>query len=303
MDFSKNDSCMKVHEFWEKLAMHNLSTVKKSRMKQYHLHLVSDATGETINGVARACTAQFDSVAPIEHFWNLVRTDRQLDMVLEGVRDNPGVVMFTLMNREMRRRLKDACREMGVPCYPVLEPLIKSLASYLGEAPRNLPGLQHALNDEYFSRMEAMDFALSHDDGQSGGDLPEAEVILVGVSRTSKTPTCVYLANKGIKAANVPYVPGCPLPEGLFQNKTAFIVGLTNAPERLVAIRRNRLDVLHQFDQTSYVDLDRVKSEVQEARRLFAEKGWPIIDVSRRSIEETAAEILLLLRRRDMEVS
>lgn len=267
-------------------------------MREYHLHLVSDATGETINGVARACVAQFDSARPIEHFWNLVRTERQLDLVLSAVKENPGVVMFTLMDPRMRQRLKEGCRALNVPCYPVLEPLLKAMSHFLGVAPRNLPGLQHALTDEYFTRMEAMDYALSHDDGQMGHDLTLADVILVGVSRTSKTPTCVYLANKGIRAANVPFVPNCPLPEALTEPLNALIVGLTNTPERLVALRRNRLDVLHQYDKTDYIDIEQVRLETLKARRFFVEQGWPMIDVSRRSIEETAAEVLFLLRRK-----
>ena len=186
-----------------------------SGLKQFHLHLVSDATGETINSVARACVAQFDQVQPIEHFWNLVRTTRQLEMVIEGIKDNPGLVMFTLVDEKLRRRLQETCRELQVPCIPVLDPLINALAAYLGLESQSQPGRQHMLDAEYFGRMDAMDFALAHDDGQSTWDLHEADVILMGVSRTSKTPTCIYLANRGIKAANVPFVPGCPLPPEL----------------------------------------------------------------------------------------
>lgn len=266
--------------------------------KGFHLHLVSDATGETINSVARACVSQFDKVHPIEHFWNLVRTDRQLDMVIEGIRDNPGMVMFTLVNDKLRRRLQDTCRDLQIPCIPVLDPLINALAAYLGLESQSQPGRQHAMDAEYFGRIDAMDFALTHDDGQSARDLHEADVVLVGVSRTSKTPTCIYLANRGIRAANIPYVPGCPLPPELEQIKRPLIVGLTNDPERLVAIRRNRLRLLNQSDDTSYTDPERVKAELVEARRLYSRNGWPVIDVTRRSIEETAAEVMQLLARK-----
>ncbi len=266
--------------------------------KSFHLHLVSDATGETINSVARACVSQFDSVEPIEHFWNLVRTDRQLEMVIEGIRDNPGLVMFTLVNDKLRRRLQDTCRDLQVPCIPVLDPLINALAAYLGVESQSQPGRQHALDAEYFGRIDAMDFALNHDDGQSAWDLHEADVILVGVSRTSKTPTCIYLANRGIRAANIPYVPGLPLPPELDQITRPLIVGLTNDPERLVAIRRNRLRLLNQGEDTSYTDPERVRAELVEARRLYSRKGWPVIDVTRRSIEETAAEIMHILARK-----
>jgi regulator of PEP synthase PpsR (kinase-PPPase family) len=267
-------------------------------MKQFHLHLVSDATGETIHSVARACLSQFDEVHPVEHFWNLVRTQRQLDLVIEGIRDHPGLVMFTLVEEPLRRRLQEVCRELAVPCIPVLEPLIGALAAYLGLESRSQPGRQHMLDAHYFGRIDAMDFAISHDDGQAQTNLHEADVVLVGVSRTSKTPTCIYLANRGIKAANVPFVPGVPLPDDLATLKHPLIVGLTTDPERLIGIRRNRLRMLNQSEATSYVDPEAVRAEIQEARRLYARNGWPVIDVTRRSIEETAAEILMLLARR-----
>lgn len=266
--------------------------------KQFHLHLVSDATGETINSVARACVSQFDHVEPVEHFWNLVRTARQLDMVIEGIRDNPGLVMFTLVDEGLRRRLQEVCRDLQVPCIPVLDPLINALAAYLGLESQRQPGRQHILDAEYFGRMDAMDFALAHDDGQAAWELHEADVILVGVSRTSKTPTCIYLANRGIKTANVPFVPGVPLPPELEQLSRPLIVGLTKDPDRLIQIRRNRLRLLNQADDTDYVDPEVVRAEVSEARRLYSRRGWPVIDVTRRSIEETAAEIMMLLARR-----
>ncbi|AUN30885.1 phosphate kinase [alpha proteobacterium AAP38] len=266
--------------------------------RNFHLHLVSDATGETINSVARACVSQFDQVHPVEHFWNLVRTERQLDMVLEGIREHPGLVMFTLVNEKLRHKLQDTCRELGIPSISVLDPLINALGNYLGLQSQSKPGRQHALTAEYFGRIDAMDFALNHDDGQSAWGLHDADVILVGVSRTSKTPTCIYLANRGIKAANIPYVPGCPLPPELDQLTRPLIVGLTKDPERLVQIRRNRLKLLNQGDDTSYTDPERVREELLEARRLFTRKGWAVIDVSRRSIEETAAEVMMLFARR-----
>ena len=268
-----------------------------ANLKQFHLHLVSDATGETINSVARACVAQFDHVRPIEHFWNLVRTTRQLDMVIEGIKDNPGLVMFTLVDDGLRRQLQDVCRELQVPCIPVLEPLINALGAYLGLESQSQPGRQHMLDAQYFGRMDAMDFALAHDDGQGTWDLHEADVVLVGVSRTSKTPTCIYLANRGIKAANIPFVPNCPLPPELDQVTRPLIIGLTKDPDRLIQIRRNRLRLLNQNDDTDYVDPEVVRTELAEARRLYSRKRWPVIDVTRRSIEETAAEIMMLLAR------
>jgi regulator of PEP synthase PpsR (kinase-PPPase family) len=262
----------------------------------FHLHLVSDATGETINSVARACLAQFeDDVEPIEHHWSLIRTGRQMTKVLDGIRDTPGLVLFTLVNEELRTALQEGCRKLQVTCIPVLDPVIGALAAFLGRQSRGLPGRQHELDAEYFARIDAMSFALAHDDGQSSWDYNDADVILVGVSRTSKTPTCIYLANRGIKAANVPIVPDCPVPPELMTAKRPLIVGLTKDPNQLIQVRRHRLRLLSQDEETDYVDPERVKKEVLQARRLCGEHGWPIIDVSRRSIEETAATILQML--------
>lgn len=266
--------------------------------KQFHLHLVSDATGETINSVARACVSQFDHVEPVEHFWNLVRTARQLDMVIEGIRDNPGLVMFTLVDEGLRRRLQEVCRDLQVPCIPVLDPLINALAAHLGLESQSQPGRQHMLDAEYFGRMDAMDFALAHDDGQSAWELHEADVILVGVSRTSKTPTCIYLAHRGVRAANVPLVPGQEAPERLDGLKHPLVVGLTVSPDRLVQIRRNRLEGLGEVRGSTYVDHEAVRDETVKARRMFERRGWPTIDVTRRSIEETAAQVINLLNER-----
>jgi regulator of PEP synthase PpsR (kinase-PPPase family) len=264
-------------------------------MNAFHLHLVSDATGETINSVARACLVQFEDAEPAEHHWSLIRTGRQMAKVLEGIRENPGLVLFTLVNEELRTALQEGCRKLQVPCIPVLDPVIGALASYLGRQSRGLPGRQHELDAEYFGRIDAMSFALAHDDGQSSWDYNEADVILVGVSRTSKTPTCIYLANRGIKAANVPIVPDFPVPPELLAAKRPLVVGLTKDPNQLIQVRRNRLRMLSQQEETDYVDPDLVRKEVLQARRLCGQHGWPIIDVSRRSIEETAATIMQML--------
>jgi regulator of PEP synthase PpsR (kinase-PPPase family) len=267
-------------------------------MARFHLHLVSDSTGDTVHAVARACLVQFENVEAIEHIWSMVRTKTQVERVVHGVAANPGVVLYTLVNENLRNPLLEGCRRHQVPAIPVLDPVIGALASYLGRQSRGLPGQQHLLDSEYFQRIDAMTFALNHDDGQSTWGLDEADVVLVGVSRTSKTPTCIYLANRGIKAANVPIVPGMVLPPELFAAKRPLIVGLTNDPERLIQVRQNRLTMLHQQDRTDYIDLSAVREEVTQARRLFAEHHWTVIDVTRRSIEETAAAILKLLARR-----
>jgi regulator of PEP synthase PpsR (kinase-PPPase family) len=267
-------------------------------LTRFHLHLVSDSTGDTVHSVARACLVQFEDAEAIEHIWSMVRTKAQIDRVVAGVQANPGVVLFTLVNETLRSALQDGCRRLGVLVIPVLDPVIGALASHLGRQSRGLPGQQHLLDNEYFARIDAMTFALNHDDGQSSWGLNDADVVLVGVSRTSKTPTCIYLANRGIKAANVPIVPGVALPPELAEAKRPLVVGLTNDPERLIQVRRNRLSMLHQDESTDYTDIEAVRSEVLQARRLFAQNHWPVIDVSRRSIEETAASILKLLARR-----
>ncbi len=264
-------------------------------MTIHHLHLVSDATGETINSVARACLVQFEGVEPIEHVWSLIRTKGQMTEVLVRIEENPGPVLFTLVNEPLRDQLIEGCRDLDVPCIAVLDPVIHRLASCFGVEISGQPGLQHVLDAEYFGRMDAMNFALSHDDGQMPDQIDKADVVLVGVSRTSKTPTCIYLANRGLKAANVPVVPGCPLPDMLLEAAQPLVIGLTKDPARLVQVRRNRLRMIAQgHDETDYVDPEAVREEVAFARKLFHKHDWPVIDVSRRSIEETAATIMSL---------
>lgn len=260
----------------------------------FHLHLVSDATGETAIAVARAACAQFEGVRVVEHLWSLVRTDNQLVRILGSIEANPGVVFYSIVDADLRRVLEDGCRAMEVPTVALLDPAIAALSSFLGVESVNLPGGQHVMDDDYMRRIDAMNFALSHDDGQGASSLAGADVVLVGVSRTSKTPTCFYLANRGLKAANVPVVPGCPLPEELMSLEGPLVVGLTRSADQLIDIRRNRLRVLGQEDGTDYVDPELVDNEVRDARRLFSRQGWTALDVSRRSIEETAAAILQL---------
>ena len=267
-----------------------------------HLHLVSDATGETNHQVARACLVQFDGARAKEHVWSLVRTGSYLDKVIAGIEANPGPVIFTLVNADLRRRLEEACLRLEVPCIPVLDPVVKALAAFMGRESAPRPGRQHEMDAAYFRRIDAMDYTLAHDDGQHAQDLEEADIVIVGVSRTSKTPTSLYLANRGYKTANVPIVPGVPLPDELFSLKRPFVVAFTTDPSRLIQIRRNRVLMLKQREETDYVALEQVRQEVTQARQLFNRNGWPIIDVTRRSIEETAASVLQRLEARDEQV-
>nr|WP_210272229.1 pyruvate, water dikinase regulatory protein [Microvirga sp. HBU67558] len=262
----------------------------------FHLHLVSDSTGETLITVARAVVAQYEGVAAIEHVYPLVRSNTQLERVISEIETAPGIVLYTLVEQDLAHRLEEVCRATGSPHLSVLEPVHALLSSYLGTHSTARPGAQHMLNAEYFKRIDAMNFTLLHDDGHLPHDLDEADVILVGVSRTSKTPTAIYLANRGLKTANIPLVPGVPPPAVLETARKALIVGLVATPERIVQIRQNRLLSLNADDDTSYVDRDAVAEELAASRRLFARNGWPVIDVTRRSIEETAAAIIDLYR-------
>lgn len=261
----------------------------------FHIHLVSDSTGETLNAMGRAVCARFDGVLPIEHLYPLVRAQRQLDRVLEEIAAAPGIVLHTIVDADLRRVLEEGCAALDLSCIPALDPLMSALSRYLGAQVSTRVGAQHNLDNDYFNRMEALNYAINHDDGQGGQNLEAADVVLVGISRTSKTPTCIYLAHRGIKAANVPLVPGSPLPARLLELTGTMVVGLTASPDRLVQIRRNRLLSLKEERESTYVDIEAVRQESIDARRLYERHGWPIIDVTRRSVEETAAAIINLM--------
>jgi regulator of PEP synthase PpsR (kinase-PPPase family) len=262
----------------------------------FHLHLVSDSTGETLLAVSRAASAQYQGISAIEHIYPLVRNTHQLDRVLTEIEETPGVVLYTLVDRSIADRLEAVCRDQGCPCLSVLEPVHTLFQSYLGIATTPRPGAQHMLNAEYFRRIDALNYTMLHDDGQMTDGLEQADVILVGISRTSKTPTSIYLANRGIKTANVPMVPGIPLPEALAHLTKPLVVGLVASPERIVQIRQNRLLSLNASDDSTYVDKSFVADEVAQSRKIFDRHGWPVIDVTRKSIEETAAGVLDLYR-------
>jgi regulator of PEP synthase PpsR (kinase-PPPase family) len=261
----------------------------------FHVHLVSDSTGETLNAMARAVCARFDEVLPIEHIYALVRSQRQLDRAVRDIEESPGIVIHTIVDRTLREALEEGCRRMDMPCIPALDPLVSAVSRYLGASTTSRVGAHLRLDNDYFNRMDALNYAIGHDDGQGGQDLDRADVVLVGVSRTSKTPTSIYLAHRGVRAANVPLVAGREPPEKLFQLKNVLVVGLTVSPDRLLSIRRNRLLSLNENRESVYVDTDAVREEIIQARRLYERHGWPVIDVTRRSVEETAAAVMNLL--------
>jgi len=263
-------------------------------MTKIHLHMLSDSTGETLEMIAKAALAQFDGAEVHKHFWPMVRSQHHLDRVLGEIAANPGLVLFTLVNAEIRTRLEERCRTLGLPSVAALDAVTASLEDLLGQQAKARPGRQHMMDEAYFKRVDAIHYTIAHDDGVAPENWEQADIVLAGVSRTSKTPTSIYLANRGFKVANIPIVPESPPPAILYSLKRPLVVGLTTAPDRLVQVRRNRLLSLNQAPETAYVDQDRVGKEVQYARRMFADNGWPVIDVTRRSIEETAAAVIRL---------
>ena len=259
-------------------------------MDRLHLHLISDSTGETLENIAKAAIAQFDDVEVVRHFWPMVRSESHLDRIMAEVQASPGMILFTLVNGELRASLERRAEAQGLPLVPALDAVTDALSRMLGQEAKARPGRQHALDAAYFARVEAIQFTVAHDDGIGWENWEQADIVLAGVSRTSKTPTSIYLANRGYKTANIPIVPESPPPEALYHLKRPLV--------RLVQVRRNRLLSLNQAPETAYVDDERVKAEIAYARRMFADNDWPVIDVTRRSIEETAAAVIKLVEDR-----
>ncbi len=267
----------------------------KNREGFFHLHMISDSTGETLIAVARAAAAQYTEIRALEHVHSMIRTTAQIDRVVGSLEERPGIVLYTLVDGGLGERLETACRRIGIPCASVLEPVLQMFQAYLGAPGARRVGAQHILDAEYFRRIDALNFTMIHDDGQLAGSLEEADVVLVGVSRTSKTPTSIYLANRGVKVANIPVVPGIALPRELESLKSPLVVGLTASADRIAHLRENRVLSLNASNHSeSYIDKATIAAEIAFARKLCLRHGWPVIDVTRRSIEETAAAIIAL---------
>lgn len=264
--------------------------------KKVNIHLISDSTGETLSSVTRAVLSQFEDVESNDFIWPLVRTKAQLDRVMESISKNPGIVMYTILQDDLINTLKRGCYELSIPCVPVLSHIIGEFSNYLGMDISNTIGRQHLLDSEYFSRVDAISYTINHDDGQGNWNLYDADLVIIGVSRTSKSPTCVYLSCRGYKAANVPFVSIETIPESVYNLKKPLVVGLTINPEKLVQIRQTRLNSIGQEVTTDYIDIDHVKDEIAQSRKLFAKLQCPVIDVTKRSVEETAAKIIHLLQ-------
>ncbi len=266
--------------------------------QRLHLHLLSDSTGETLDMIAKAALAQFESADVVRHFWPMVRSQQHLDRIMTEIATNPGLVIFTLVSTEIRERLETRCATLGLRSISALDTVTDALETLLGQEAKGRPGRQHIMDEAYFHRVDAIQFTIAHDDGIGWENWEQADIILAGVSRSSKTPTSIYLANRGYRVANIPIVVESPPPPSLFAVRRPMVVGLTTSTERLIQVRRNRLLSLNQAPETNYVDTDHVTREVQFARRMFADNGWPVIDVSRRSIEETAAAVINLYNER-----
>jgi hypothetical protein len=264
----------------------------------FHLHLVSDSTGETLTTIAKAASVQYAQVRPIEHMHPLVRSTRQLKRVLQEIEQTPGIVLYTLVNSELSGELERRCRELNTPCLAVLKPVLQAFEAYLGAPQKPTIAGQHVLDQDYFKRIDALNFTMAHDDGRLPENLSDADIVLLGISRTSKTPTSIYLAQRGYKTTNLPLVPSIDLPEKLTQPHTAFVVCLVASADRISEVRRNRAMLLSDRDLDEYVDRSRIAAEIAYTRRICAKNGWPVIDVTRRSIEETAATIIQLYQER-----
>jgi [pyruvate, water dikinase]-phosphate phosphotransferase / [pyruvate, water dikinase] kinase len=275
-----------------------ITAIIEREMRKIHIYLISDSTGETVTSVARSALAHFEDIVIEEHLWSLLRTKGQIEELSNYLVKEPGIVMYTMVDKKLEKLLKEVCIRLNVPCVSALARVVSDLSSCLDLKKNVRPGSQHELSENYFSRIEAVNFAITHDDGQSTWDLGEADIILVGVSRTSKSPTCIYLAYRGYRTANVPFISGCSLPDSLYAAKKPLIVGLTIGADTLVQIRKNRLLALHESNDTNYVDYFSVKVEIADAKKIFMSNNWPIIDVTKRSVEETSASIIQLCEKK-----
>ena len=276
--------------------------MKKNKRKVLTLHLVSDSTGETLKAVSSAAAAQFSELEYQQKTYPMVRTLTQLERVFKNIKEEKGVVFCTLVEEEVREKLEQFCKVENILYLPVMENIVSILEEYTGFEAINKPGGQHILNDDYFKRIEAINYTLEHDDGQGLLNLENADVIVVGVSRTSKTPTCIYLANQGIKAANYPLVPHVGISEELENVKNTQVVALITSAHTLVEIRRKRsIELGLNNTDNDYIDIHKVEEEITTAKRIFANKGWPVIDITRRSVEETASAIMNILSLKEEE--
>ena len=260
----------------------------------YQIYLISDSTGETLDRIFLALKAQFKNIDYKVHSYSFTRTENQILKILEDAKKNENsVILYTIVDNNLAKYLANASDEKKIPCFGVLGNLILNFSKILNQKASHEPSGQHALNDEYYERIEAIQFTMNHDDGNLVGDIDKSDIILIGVSRTSKTPTSIYLANKGFKTSNIPLVNENSLPKKLRDNpQLTCVVGLNTEPERLVDLRKNRMTSLKETENIKYTNIDNIKKEIIDAKRTFQKYKWPSIDVTRKSVEETAASII-----------
>ncbi len=268
----------------------------------FHIHMISDATGETLLATARAVSAQYAEKTAIEHVYAMIRSKEQLTVIFQEIRNYPGIVLYTVLDQDLIQEINNFCKKIGFPYVAVLEPLLMAFQSYLDKPSKLKASAQHVLDDNYFNRIAALDYTMAHDDGIGLSNLNEADVVIVGISRTSKTPTSIYLAHRGIKTANVPLVPYIPLPREVEELNNPLIVGLVASANRIAQIRQNRFKG-QSFQQDDYINQRAILEELSYARRIFNKNKWPVLDVTRRSIEETAANILDLLQQHKRKIN
>ena len=260
----------------------------------YQIYLISDSTGETLDRIFLALKAQFKNIEYKVHSYSFTRTENQILKILEDAKKNENsVILYTIVDNNLAKYLSNVSDEKKIPCFGVLGNLILNFSKILNQKASHEPSGQHVLNEEYYDRIEAIQFTMNHDDGNLINDIDKADIILVGVSRTSKTPTSIYLANKGYKTSNIPLVNENSLPKKLKDNpQLTCVVGLNTEPERLVDLRKNRMNSLKETENTKYINLDNIKKEIMDAKKTFQKYRWPSIDVTRKSVEETAASII-----------
>jgi len=264
--------------------------------EKYNVYLVSDSTGETLDRIFLSLKSQFANFEYEKKEFAFIRTEQQIDKIIKECKKvNNSIILYTVVETKLAKYLANQSEIFTVPCFGVLGNLILNFSKLLNQKAIHKPSAQHVLDEEYYKRIEAIQFTMSHDDGKKIDDLSVADIILLGVSRTSKTPTSIYLANRGYKTVNIPLVLEQRIPEDLYTNKTSCIIGLIADPERLSDIRRNRVAIMQDQNLKEYTDLEFIKKEVEDSKKLFKKNSWPIIDVTRRSVEETAASILKII--------
>jgi [pyruvate, water dikinase]-phosphate phosphotransferase / [pyruvate, water dikinase] kinase len=270
-------------------------------MQHINLHLISDSTGETIGAISRAVLSQFPNIEAEEFMWSLVRTKGQIEKIAQEIKKKPGIVLYTILDKKILKNLVECCKKNDIPCIAALDEVIKSFAEQLNQKISYQTGRQHILDDEYFKKIEAINYTINHDDGQKTHELNDADIVIVGPSRTSKSPTSIYLSYRGYRTANVPFVKDIPLPQQLFELTKPLVIGFVISTDRLINIRKNRLTSLKQATDNIYVDQNLVSQEIQAAKKIYQQNNWPIIDISSKSVEENAASIIQMYKNRGGE--